>query len=51
MRLSIHNNDIIYHLLNNYYELGIMLSFLSLSLSFSKRKSFISFFILTESGD
>lgn len=30
MRLSIHNNDIIYHLLNNYYELGTMLSSLSL---------------------
>lgn len=40
MRLSIHNNDIIYHLLNNYYVSGAMLSSLQ-TVSF-----FLSFFFL-----
>lgn len=40
MRLSIHNNDIIYHLLNNYYELRIMLSSLSLFLSLKENPLF-----------
>lgn len=40
MRLSIHNNDIIYHLLNNYYVPGAMLSSLQ-TVSF-----FLSFFFL-----
>lgn len=41
MRLSFHNNDIIYHLLNNYYKLGIMLSSLSLFLSLKENPLFL----------